>query len=171
MANWLDATDRKLLRRANLWQAPGWVRTWMLVASRLGDGWLWWGIGFGILLWGGRHRYQVMVAGGVAVGAAQGISRLLKIAVARERPCVSEKHVWANVPPPDPYSFPSAHTMTAFAFTVAIGYAYPGLFAVLLFAAISIALSRVLLGLHYVSDVVAGGLLGWLIGFGSHMFL
>ena len=171
MANWLYLTDRKIMRRANGWLAPRWVRVWMMLASRLGDGWLWWGIGFGILLWGGRHRYQVMVAGGVAAGAAQGVSRLIKIAVARQRPCVAEKHRWANVPPPDPWSFPSAHTMTAFAFAVAIGYAYPALFAALLFAAASVALSRVLLGLHYVSDVVVGGLLGWLIGFGAHMLL
>ena len=61
--------------------------------------------------------------------------------------------------------------MTAFAFAVAIGYAYPGILGPLLFAASSIALSRVLLGLHYLSDVVAGGLLGWLIGFVAHMLL
>ena len=61
--------------------------------------------------------------------------------------------------------------MTAFAFTVAIGYAFPGLFWWLLFAAFSVAASRIVLGLHYVSDVLAGGVLGWGIGFLAHMWL
>ena len=171
MINWLVGIDRGLMGRVNAWVAPAWIRAWMLGASKLGDGWLWWTVGFAILFFGGRHRYQIIVAGGVAAGAAQGISRLVKITVARERPGVTGKHVWANVPPPDPFSFPSAHTMTAFAFAVAIGYAYPPMFWWLMFAAFSVAASRVVLGLHFLSDVLAGAVLGWGIGYLAHMLL
>jgi undecaprenyl-diphosphatase len=171
MANRLDGIDRGLMERINDWTAPVWIRVWMLAASRLGDGWLWWSIGFAILLAGGRHRYEVLVAGGVAVGVAQGVGRLLKIAVSRERPGVARTHVWARVPPPDPYSFPSAHTMTAFAFTLAVGLGIPELLWWLLFAAGSVAASRVVLGLHYVSDVVVGGVLGAGIGWAAHLWL
>jgi undecaprenyl-diphosphatase len=143
----------------------------MTTASRLGDGWLWWAVGFGILFEGGRHRYQVLVAGGVAAGVAQGVSRLIKVAVARPRPCVDTPHVWAKVPPPDPWSFPSAHTMTSYAFAAAIGSAYPELFWWLQFAAFSVAASRIVLGLRYLSDVLAGATVGWGIGFAAHRFL
>ena len=171
MANRLEGIDRGLTDWINAWAAPAWGRVWMLVASRLGNGWLWWTRGFVILLDGGRQRYRVLVAGGVAVGVAQGIGRLLKIAVSRERPCEARTHVWARVPPPDPYSFPSAHTMTAFAFTLAVGLEIPELLWWLLFAAFSVAASRVVLGLHYVSDVVAGGVLGAGIGWAAHSWL
>jgi undecaprenyl-diphosphatase len=99
------------------------------------------------------------------------VGRVLKIAVSRERPCVERAHVWAKVAPPDPYSFPSAHTMTAFAFTLAVGQGIPELLWWLLFAAFSVAASRVLLGLHYLSDVVVGGVLGAGIGWAAHSWL
>ena len=169
MANRLNGIDRGLMDQINSWPAPAWIRVWMVAASWLGNGWLWWGIGFAILLAGGRYR--VLIAGGVAVGLAQGLGRLLKIAVSRERPCAARKHVWARVPPPDPYSFPSAHTMTAFAFALAVGMGIPELLWWLVFAAASVAASRIVLGLHYLSDVVAGGILGAGIGWATHLWL
>jgi undecaprenyl-diphosphatase len=171
MANRLDRIDCGLMDWINGWAAPVWVRVWMLAASRLGNGWLWWMIGLAILLAGGQHRYKVLVAGGLAAALAQVVSRLLKIAVSRERPCLTRTHVWARVPPPDPWSFPSAHTMTAFAFTLAVGLGIPDLLWWLAFAAFSVAASRVVLGLHYISDVAAGGILGAGIGWAAHLWL
>lgn len=170
MRLWIDQYDRWVLSRISAWRPPLWVRGWMIGASRLGDGWLWWALGFGILIWGGRHRYQVGVAGGVAAGAAQGVSRLLKITVARSRPAAAFR-TWARLRPPDPYSFPSAHTMTGVAFATSAGYAYPALSGPMWFAAASIGVSRVALGLHYPSDVVAGAVAGWAIGYATHMLL
>lgn len=56
--------------------------------------------------------------------------------------------------------------MTAFAVAVPLGMFYPDLVLGLVFCALSIALSRILLGMHFLSDVIAGSLLGALIGFG-----
>jgi undecaprenyl-diphosphatase len=56
--------------------------------------------------------------------------------------------------------------MTAFAITVALALFYPTLSAALLFFAFSIAISRVVLGMHFVSDVIAGMLLGAGLGYG-----
>jgi len=85
----------------------------------------------------------------------------------RQRPCALEPHAWATTRPPDQFSFPSGHSITAFAVTCSVGLFYPSLFELLLFFAISIAISRIFLGMHFLSDVVAGSLLGTLLGFGS----
>jgi undecaprenyl-diphosphatase len=62
--------------------------------------------------------------------------------------------------PLDRFSFPSGHTLHAVSFTVIAAGAFPVLALVLLPAAVLIALSRVVLGLHYPTDVLAGALLG-----------
>jgi undecaprenyl-diphosphatase len=88
----------------------------------------------------------------------------LKKLTDRRRPCALEPHCWAHVLPPDQYSFPSGHTINAFAIAVAMGLFYPHLMAALLFCAVSIAISRIVLGLHFLSDVVAGGAIGATLG-------
>jgi len=61
--------------------------------------------------------------------------------------------------------------MTAFAVAVPLSLFYPTLTIGLFFCALSIAMSRILLGMHFVSDVVAGALLGTALGyFGYFVF-
>ena len=78
--------------------------------------------------------------------------------------------VSASVPPSivssplDPFSFPSGHTLHAVAFTVVAATHYPPLAALLVPFTLLIAASRVVLGLHYPSDVLVGAVLGALIG-------
>ncbi len=57
-------------------------------------------------------------------------------------------------------SFPSGHSTTVFAAAVALGFIFPRARAAWLVAAVVIAASRVLVGAHYPSDVVAGAALG-----------
>ena len=64
----------------------------------------------------------------------------------------------------DRFSFPSGHSMTAFSIMVSVGHFYPDLQLVLLALALSIAASRIILGMHYLTDVVAGAAIG--IGLG-----
>ena len=58
-------------------------------------------------------------------------------------------------------SFPSGHANTAMALAIALGYLWPRARAVLLLAGLMLASSRVVVTAHYLSDAVAGGLLGW----------
>ena len=68
-------------------------------------------------------------------------------------------------------SFPSGHTITAFAVAISVGLFYPQLLVCLLAAAFLIAASRIILGMHFLSDVLAGGVLGTALGFLSfHIF-
>lgn len=58
-------------------------------------------------------------------------------------------------------SFPSGHANTALALAIALGYLWPRGRALLLLAGFMLALSRVVVTAHYLSDALAGGLLGW----------
>jgi undecaprenyl-diphosphatase len=95
------------------------------------------------------------------------IFKILKKISHRKRPCQYEPHCWSKVLPPDQFSFPSGHTMTAFSIALVLSYYYPPLQAPLFFLAISIAISRVVLGMHFLSDVLAGMVLGVALGLAS----
>jgi len=58
-------------------------------------------------------------------------------------------------------------TITAFAVALSLAAFYPGLLIGLLFCAASIALSRILLGMHFLSDVLAGALIGSGLAYGA----
>ena len=155
------------MQRANNWVAPRWVRLWAMAATRAGDGWIWGLFGLVILVFGDDDRFAAVGAGGLAAIASVLLFMMLKRVTGRERP--DAPHAWATLLPPDHFSFPSGHTMTAFAVTVAISLFYPMLAGPLLFCAFSIAISRILLGMHFLSDVMAGALIGSALGFAAYL--
>jgi undecaprenyl-diphosphatase len=75
-----------------------------------------------------------------------------------------EPHCWATLLPPDQFSFPSGHTITAFAVALSLGAFYPAMLPGLLFCAASVAASRILLGMHFLTDVLAGAAIGAAVG-------
>jgi undecaprenyl-diphosphatase len=163
--HWVADGDHRLMRRVNGWKPPHWMRLWMVAATRGGDGWLWYAMGAGIALGGGPERFRALAAAVVAVSVGIALFLVLKRACGRKRPCALATHCWATLLPPDQFSFPSGHTITAFAVAVSLGVFYPGVLAGLLFCAASVALSRILLGMHFLSDVVAGAALGTALGY------
>jgi undecaprenyl-diphosphatase len=132
----------------------------MICATRGGDGWLWYAMGIIILLFGGPERFAAVSTSAVAAGLGIAAFLFLKKRTNRKRPCAIEPHCWAKLLPPDRFSFPSGHTITAFAIALSLAAFYPSLLPGLLFCAASIALSRILLGMHFLSDVLAGALIG-----------
>ena len=84
MIRLITAGDRKLMLRLNRWEAPHWIRNWMLFASRGGDGWLWSTIGLILLLFGGARRFDALGAGFV-LGRC-GSSVMLLLSEADHRP-------------------------------------------------------------------------------------
>ena len=93
-----------------------------------------------------------------AVGLA--LYKLLKRKLVRERPCVALVGIECVMPPLDRYSFPSGHTLHAVLFTSLAMAHLPVLGLILMPLAILIALSRVVLGLHYPTDVLVGAGIG-----------
>jgi undecaprenyl-diphosphatase len=160
MMNFISHRDYTLMRRVNRWRPPRWVRAWMICATRGGDGWLWYGMGLIILLFGGERRFHAVGAAALAAGLGIALFLRLKKAAARKRPCAVERSCWATLLPPDQFSFPSGHTITAFSVAISLSGFYPTLALGLIFCAVSIAASRILLGMHFLSDVLAGALIG-----------
>lgn len=100
-----------------------------------------------------------------AVAAAGLLVTVSKEFFDRARPPVSGIEAVGIIPASA--SFPSGHSATAFAAAVAVGAFYPGLRRPLLALAAVVALSRVYLGVHYATDVVAGSALGVVLGLAS----
>jgi undecaprenyl-diphosphatase len=171
VAGFIEVRDFRLMRRVHRWRAPLWVRLWMLGASRLGDGWVWYGLGAIMLLLGGEHRFVAVGSSAIAAGTGILLFRALKQISGRKRPCALEPHCWSKVLPPDQYSFPSGHSITAFAIVIPLSLYYPHLTDLLLFLAVSIAISRILLGMHFLSDVVAGAVIGTGLGYSSYRII
>jgi undecaprenyl-diphosphatase len=171
MLNYIATRDHRLMRKVNRWKPPRWVRLWMICATRGGDGWLWYAMGVVILFFGGHDRWRALGSMGVAAAVGILVFLQLKRVTGRKRPCSIEPSCWARLLPPDQFSFPSGHTITAFAVSMPLQHFYPELLAGLLFCACSIALSRILLGLHFLSDVLAGAGIGVLLGFGAYSLL
>src|ERR1700747_1251213 len=163
----IERRDHRVMRRVNRWRARRWIRYWMIAATRLGDGWLWYLLGGLLLAVGGTQRYAAVGAAGSAALVGVGVFKILKRVSHRPRPCQFEPHCWSKVLPPDKFSFPSRHTMTAFSIALVVSYYYPPLEGTLFFIAFSIAVSRIVLGMHFLSDVLAGIVLGVALGCAS----
>lgn len=167
VAGFIAARDHRLMKHVNGWRPPRWFRLWMVCATRGGDGWLWYALGVYMLLFGGGAAWMAVAAAAVAGGAGAGAFLWLKRTCNRTRPCAIEPHCWATLLPPDQFSFPSGHSIMAFSVAVAIGMFYPALLPGLIFCASSVAVSRILLGMHFLSDVIAGSAIGAALGYAA----
>jgi undecaprenyl-diphosphatase len=158
-----ERTDHTVMRRVNGWRAPRWFRLWMIAATRGGDGWLWYGMGLVVVLFGGEDRLKAVLSAALAVGLGTAVFLTMKKSFGRKRPCALHPHCWATLLPPDQFSFPSGHTITAFSVALSLGAFYPAMLPGLLFCAASVAVSRILLGMHFLTDVLAGAAIGALL--------
>ncbi|MGH9789947.1 MAG: phosphatase PAP2 family protein [Candidatus Acidiferrales bacterium] len=123
------------------------------------------------LVAGGPQRFDAILVAGSAAMSGIAVFSVLKRTARRTRPCAIERHCWADHLPPDQFSFPSGHSITAFACAIPLALFYPVFAAWLVFCAVSIAASRVVLGLHLLSDVVVGCILGAALGYWSFVLL
>jgi undecaprenyl-diphosphatase len=135
--------------------------------SRLGDGVFWYTLAALLpILYGERgvHAAIRMTIVGV-LGVV--LYRWLKGRLLRERPCVSLIGIERGAAPLDRYSFPSGHTLHAVSFSILIVASFPEVGWICVPFAALVAASRVVLGLHYPSDVIAGALIGATLAWGS----
>jgi undecaprenyl-diphosphatase len=165
--DFIETRDHRLMRHVHQWSAPQWVRLWMICATRGGDGWLWYILITIVALVGGPERYLAIGSAALASGAGIAFFLWAKRVTGRRRPCHIQPHCWSTLLPPDQFSFPSGHTITAFAVLTPMLVLYPEFTFEFSFVALSVAASRIILGMHFLSDVLAGAAAGSLLGYAA----
>ena len=156
----IDHAERALCLRANRTCRRHSVKTFFATVSRLGDGVFWYGLAAAIALAGSSAGPIAALRMALAGVFATALYKLLKRHCVRERPFVAHPGILCGTAPLDRYSFPSGHTLHAVNFTILAADFEPWLLCVLAPFALLVAASRVVLGLHYPSDVLAGAAIG-----------
>ncbi len=147
------------------------VRKFFVAISRLGNGVFWYVlIALLPLMQGdGAMTASVHMTAVGLVGVA--IYKFLKSRLVRERPYINRSTISLGTAPLDVYSFPSGHTLHAVSFSVVALSYFPHLSLLLIPFTALVAMSRVVLGLHYPTDVVAGAVIGLSLAYSSFLFV
>jgi undecaprenyl-diphosphatase len=137
--------------------------------SWLGNGIFWYALMLALLLAETRDAAMPVLHMAFVGAVCTCCYKMVKHSTVRSRPYQVNPLVSANAAVLDRFSFPSGHTLHAIAFTLIACSYYPGLWVILAPFTLLTAVSRVALGLHYPSDVIAGGTLGGLIAGASFL--
>ncbi|MGW6448486.1 phosphatase PAP2 family protein [Lentzea sp. NPDC055074] len=121
-----------------------------------------------LLLWF-QHRLRAFLAG-AGVVVAYAVSEVVKLVVREERPCRTRPSM-AECPEVGDWSFPSNHSVIAGASAMAIWALHRTYGWIAMVCAVAAASSRVVVGVHYVHDVMAGLALGALVSWGIAVLL
>ena len=156
----LIATESEWCLRSNRICARSGARRFFAAVSRLGDGVAWYALMAALVVFDGVNGLAAAAHLAVTGAIALGLYKLLKRWTRRPRPYASDARIHAWVAPLDEFSFPSGHTLHAVAFTLVALAHYPMLAWLLIPFTASVAASRVVLGLHYPSDVLAATAIG-----------
>jgi undecaprenyl-diphosphatase len=154
--------DARLSAKLRVAERPGVLRTLAAILAHSGDSWFWWA-GLGLLWWRGDAFWKpwalTVLVGIVALAA---FVLPLKFLIRRRRP---EGEWGAFYRSTDPHSFPSGHAARVILIAILAAGLGPGWLAIILWLwAPLVALARVAMGVHYLSDIIGGGLLGILAG-------
>jgi undecaprenyl-diphosphatase len=153
--------DARLSSQLRVAEKPGFLRNFAVFFAHSGDSWFW---GFALILgWflsnSAWKKWAVVEFFGI-LGLA-GAVLVIKFLVRRERPQGEWGSIYRNT---DPHSFPSGHAARAFLIAVIASALAPAWLATLLWIwAPLVSLSRVAMGVHYLSDVIAGAVLGIIV--------
>jgi undecaprenyl-diphosphatase len=153
--------DARLSSQMRVAEKPGFLRNIAIFFAHSGDSWFWalaliiaWF--FSSSAWRQWETVEFFGISGLAV-----VVILVKFMVKRKRPEGEWGGIYRNT---DPHSFPSGHAARAFLIaTIASALAPPWLALVLWVWAPLVALARVAMGVHYLSDIVAGAVLGIIV--------
>jgi undecaprenyl-diphosphatase len=161
--------DERFSRSAQVHEQPGYIRALAVGLAHSGDSWFWI-LGLGVLWWFGDaywKRLSVVMLIGIVITAL--IVMAIKFTVRRRRPQGEWGRIYRST---DPHSFPSGHaarcTMLA---VLALGFGPLWLGLSMLVWAPLVGLARTVMGVHYPSDIIAGMVLGVILGVLGVVFL
>ena len=162
LLEWIHHADAQILLFIQQYLRSGMFTWFWKGITFLGDGgWFWIVLGLGLLIPQKTRKAGITALLALALGAL--VTNLgLKNLVARVRPYDAVEGLVPLVARLKDYSFPSGHTCASFACAAVYYKLYPGKWGnAALILAVLIALSRLYVGVHYPTDVVAGGIVGW----------
>lgn len=161
--------DARLSERIRVAERPGWLRNLAIFFAHSGDSWFWL-LALGLVWWLGNDEWKAKdLIFAIAIIIAAIFVFSIKFSVRRQRPAGDWGQIYRNT---DPHSFPSGHaTRATLLATLAIGMGPTWLAIILGIWAPLVILARVAMGVHYLSDVLAGSLLGILLGVAGLLIL
>ncbi len=166
---WMAEYEAGLTRRFNRAGSHPLVLAVFRRISRLGDGVFWYVLMIAMYLFQGATAVPVILQMLAAGLTATLLYKWLKHKTLRPRPHQQFGFIHCRTAPLDRFSFPSGHTFHAVTFTLVAIYYYPMLAWLLVPFTLAVAASRLVLGLHYPTDVLAGALLGMLVAAASFL--
>jgi len=158
----LLALDADLSARLRVAEKPGLLRSLAVFLAHSGDSWFW--LAGLLLVWllGSPAWKQRALVLGVGILISAVVVMLIKFTIRRKRPEGEWGGIYRST---DPHSFPSGHAARAFLLAVVATGLGPGWLAAILWIwAPLVALARVAMGVHYLSDIAAGAVLGLMMG-------
>ena len=155
--------DAQLSQSISIAEKRGSLRRLAIIFAHSGDSWFWI-LGLGLLWWLGCGVWQTMaITMLVGILITAGLVFVLKFTIRRPRPAGEWGSIYRKT---DPHSFPSGHAARAAMLAlVAIGLAPIWLGLLMVAWAVLVISARVAMGVHYLSDVLAGALIGITTGF------
>jgi len=156
------AWDARLSVRLQIARRPGLLRRLAILLAHSGDSWFWL-LGLGVVWLVGPEAWKgrvLLLAAGILFTAVLVLA--LKFTIRRQRPEGDWGTIYRRT---DPHSFPSGHAARAFLLPVLAVATGPAWFAASLWIwAPLVGLARVAMGVHYISDILVGTVLGMVIG-------
>lgn len=134
--------------------------TWFRYISKSADGHLYPIVLLGLFYLDNNYGYLLIYTAIMAYALEVPIYLLLKHFFKRPRPCDLKFRIDTFIVPADKFSLPSGHTAAAFLMATLISFYYPSLAAFAFVWASLVGMSRIVLRVHYPSDVIIGACLG-----------
>jgi undecaprenyl-diphosphatase len=172
MLRQIQAIDLEFSRRFSGLSLPRWVVGGLKLFVRIGDGWLWLPVFVGVFLAKPLQEASV-ITGHCLLSGVLSLSLYwpIKRSVRRRRPFERLPGVGGTVSPLDEFSFPSGHIMNNLAVALTVAHYFPSSYLLFVGIPIVLGLLRIYFAVHFLSDVVMGGLLGtFSFGFSTWAF-
>lgn len=160
-ANQFISWDTNLCIHINRYSTNYAIATFFKMVSRLGDGWFWYAMMIAAFAFNGWNAVLPLLSTVLISTLGLAVYKVLKVKTVRPRPYQVHQVIVLGERPLDVFSFPSGHTLQAVLFTATLGSYFPELLPIMLPFTFLVALSRMVLGLHYPTDVLIGAGIGY----------